>query len=172
MNICIDTDGPMAQMLLDDNQGLAQYYMLNYTPLIFINGHLYKGNFEDTLHLVESLCLAFEDPPKECSDLEIFADYSNFSGSSLASFLGKVLFCSVAFFLVVVVGFYLYYKRKMKKKMNNELSDKINSAIMKYYGSNQTDSRYQGISKHSHKEFTEHERKIAVENSITSTNKS
>jgi hypothetical protein len=168
MNLCIDTDGPMAQSLLDDNHELIQYYLLNYTPLIFINNHLYKGNLIDTLHLVESLCMAFEDPPKECTDLDIFNEYNNFSGSSLLSFILTTLFYLGTLFLVVVVVFYCFYKRKMKRKMNAELSDKVNEAMMKYYGASQTSQKYEGIKvENINDSMTPNERKIAIENSLT-----
>jgi hypothetical protein len=168
MNICIDTDGPMAQSLLDDNHELIQYYMLNYTPLIFINDHLYKGNLEETLHLVESLCMAFEEPPQECLDLDIFNHYNNFSGSTLFTFIINSLFYLGIMFFIVIVVFYLVYKRKMKRKMNRELSDKVNEAMMKYYGASQTDKKYEGVKiDDGFASMTQNEQKIEIENSLT-----
>lgn len=167
MNICIDTDGPMAEMLLNDNHELIEFYSLNYTPLIFINHHLYKGNLEDTLHLVEALCLAFEDPPKECGELDIFHDYHNFSGLSLLSFLGLWAFYLGIFFLIVVIIFYFYYKRKLQKNMAGEVSDKVNDMLIKHYGVNQVAGNYSKAKTSSnHHDFNEQEKKIAEENSI------
>jgi hypothetical protein len=131
---CTDLEGDIGKELLDDNEDLIQFYMMNYTPLIFINNHLYKGNFEDTLHLVEAVCMTFEEPPSECSKLEIFTEYQDFSSSSLFNYFIKTLMYLLILFVVIVVVFYFYYKRKMKKKIDSELQSKINSAIMKYYG--------------------------------------
>ena len=166
MNICIDTDGPMAEMLLNDNHELSEYYSLNYTPLIFINHHLYKGNLQDTLHLVEALCMAFEDPPKECLELDIFHDYQNFSGSSLISFVGIWTLYFGSFFLVVVFVFYFFYKRKLQNNMSGEISDKVNDMLIKHYGVNQVAGYTSGVKISQSQGLTEHEKKIAQENSI------
>ena len=171
MNICIDTDGPMAQSLLDDNHELMQYYLLNYTPLVFINDHLYKGNLKEMLHLVESICMTFEEPPKECLGLDIFTDYNNFSGSSVLGYLGKLMGGFGVLLVVFVSVFYFCYKRRLKAKMDLELSGKINEAIMKYYGPNQTGSRYQSVSGKSGKEeMSQQEKKISIENSLHEKN--
>ena len=164
---CMDLEGELSRELLDNNEDLIQFYMLNYTPLIFINNHLYKGNFEDTLHLVESLCMTFEEPPVECSKLEIFTEYQNFSSTSLWKFFVKTLFYLLIGFIVVIIVFYIYYKRKMKKKMDSELQTKINAAILKYYGKPETET---GIGNSHQIDFktslTEEEAKIEEENGI------
>ena len=165
MDTCEDLHGPMAPTILDDNEDLIQFYMLNYTPLIFINNHLYKGNFEDTLHLVESLCMTFETPPSECSKLEIFTDYEDYSSTSLWKFVIYTIINLVIFFVILVSCFYVYYKRKMKKKMDNELESRINSAIMKYYGKSQVTEKLKGVgSEDFQKGMTEDEKKIGNEN--------
>ena len=166
MRSCMDLDGAMAPTVLDDNEDLIQFYMLNYTPLIFINNHLYKGNFEDTLHLVESLCMTFETPPKECSKLEIFTEYEDYSSTSLWSFIVYTVAYLGVFFLILVTCFYIYYKRKMKRKMDSELESRINSAIMKYYGKSQVTEGVKGVGNDDLKGgLTEDERKISEENS-------
>lgn len=160
---CTDLEGDISREILDDNEDLIQFYMLNYTPLIFINNHLYKGNFEDTLHLVESLCMTFEEPPSQCSKLEIFTEYQNFSSSSLLNYFLNTLMYLLILFVVVVVVFYVYYKRKMKKKIDSELQTKINSAIMKYYG--KPEIQNENIHKINFKtNLTEEEAKIEEEN--------
>lgn len=165
MNECMDLEGAAAPILLDRNEDLIQFYMLNYTPLIFINNHLYKGNFEDTLHLVESLCMTFESPPAECSKLDIFTDYEDYSSTSLWKYILYTIINLVIFFLILVTCFYVYYKRKMKNKMDNELEGRINSAIMKYYGKSQVTEGLKGIGSQDLKtDLTEDEKKIGAEN--------
>ena len=170
MNLCIDTDGPMAQSLLDDNHELIQYYLLNYTPLIFINDHMYKGNHINTPHVVESLCMAFEEPPKECLDLDIFKEYNNFAESTVYTFITGTLLYLGLLFLVVIIVFYFVYKRKLKIKMKTELSDKVNQAMMKYYGESQTDQKYKGVKvQETYPTMTPSEQKIEIENSLKTT---
>ena len=155
----------MIAEIMIDNEDLVQFYMLNYTPLIFINNHLYKGNVEDTLHMVESLCMTFEEPPAECSKLDIFTDYQNFSTSSLIKYVCYSILYLGIIFLVVIVVFYLYYKRKMKKTMDNELENKINGAIMKYYGKSEVMSNLKTSLDHNlSNSLTEEEIKIQAEN--------
>lgn len=168
MNECISLEGFVAPLLLDRNEDLIQFYMLNYTPLIFINNHLYKGNFEDTLHLVESLCMTFETPPVECSKLDIFTEYTDYSSTSLWRFILYTIVNLVIFFLILVTCFYVYYKRKMKNKMDNELEGRINSAIMKYYGKNEVTEGLKGIGNDTMKaHLTEDEKKIEGENNYS-----
>lgn len=165
MKDCVDLEGNMATDLLDDNEDLIQFYMLNYTPLIFINNHLYKGNFDDTLHLVEALCMTFEEPPAECSKLDIFTDYHNFSTSSLWKFISYTILYLFLIFAVVITIFYFFYKRSMKKKIDNELESRINGAIKKYYGQSEVTSGLKGMGNTDfNPNLTEEEAKIGEEN--------
>lgn len=162
---CQDTKKDLARTLLDSNEDLIQFYMLNYTPLIFINNHIYKGNFSDTLHLVEALCMVFEDPPAECSQLDIFSDFHDFSTSSLWRYIGYTVLSLFAVFLVVVIGFYCMFKRKLRKKMDAELESRINGALMKYYGKSQVKGDTQENFVKGMKEgLDEEEKKIQEEN--------
>lgn len=46
-----------------------KYLWINYTPLIFINGSYFKGNYYDIPHLLETFCNTFENPPYNCKNL-------------------------------------------------------------------------------------------------------
>jgi hypothetical protein len=168
MNLCIDLDGAMAQTLLDGHKEAMQFYRLNYAPLIFINNFLYKGNPEKIEHLVESICMSFEDPPEQCKSLNIFEEYNDFTASSLVSFVTNTLKFFFCIFCVVIFGYYCFVRRRMKNKMNKELSNKVNTAIMKYYGTGQTDGGYEGVGSNTGN-MTEAEKKIAEENNILSS---
>jgi hypothetical protein len=55
----------------------------------------------------------------------------------------------------------------MKKKMDNELESRINSAIMKYYGKSQVTENLTGMGNEDMKEsLTEAEKKIEEENDV------
>lgn len=166
MKLCTDLNSALSELLLTDNQKQKEYYKLNYTPLVFINNFLYRGNLENMLHLVEDVCMAFESPPDVCSNMNIFREYKSFSVSTIFSFIFfSVLYLGVCFVLVVGV-FYLFCRRKMKKKMNDEVSGKINDAIMRYYGQGETASGYQGSSGRIVSGMTEDELKIEAENNV------
>ena len=134
---CLDLKKDMMQGMLDTNEDLIQFYMLNYTPLIFINNHIYKGNFSDTLHLVEALCMVFEEPPAQCAKLDIFSDFHDFSSSSLWRYIVYCIATLFGIFIVAIAAFYCLFKRKLRNKMDSELESRINGALMKYYGNSQ-----------------------------------
>ena len=53
------------------------------------------------------------------------------------------MYCS-GFAILAILLFYLYYRRKMKKEMNETLHAKINESLSKYY-SNDNENSYSGI---------------------------
>lgn len=55
----------------------------------------------------------------------------------------SLMYCS-GFAILSILMFYLYYRRKMKKEMNNTLHAKINESLSKYY-SNDNENSYSGI---------------------------
>jgi hypothetical protein len=61
--------------------GLSQILLtqINYSPIIFINGQNYKGNYLNEQHLMETLCLSFQSYPSYCSKLPVFTSKENIS---------------------------------------------------------------------------------------------
>lgn len=108
--------------------------MINYSPLIFINGSYFKGNYLDTNHLLESFCNSFENPPKECSKLDSFLKSDELNSIHLAHFI--LISCLVCIFTAVlaILIFYILFKKRIRKRFNYELNDKINEALASYYG--------------------------------------
>lgn len=49
-----------------DNNDNIKYYLINYSPIVFINGYMYKGNYNDSNHLIEAFCNSFEEAPQKC----------------------------------------------------------------------------------------------------------
>ena len=62
----------MSMDALKNNHERISHLLVNYQPLIFINGFYYKGNFDNVSHLMESFCNSFEVPPKQCFNLDAF----------------------------------------------------------------------------------------------------
>lgn len=137
MNICIDLQGPMAQVLLDDNHDVTRFFKLNYAPLVFINGRLFKGNLDDPGHFLEVFCSSFESPPPDCDALQSHSDFADFTSPSLSSFVLSLVCYLALFVLISVVLYYFVYKRKLKRKMESELADQVNTAMHKYYSAGQ-----------------------------------
>lgn len=52
-----------AKKFLNENNDNIKYYLINYSPIVFINGYMYKGNYKDSNHLMEAFCNSFEEVP-------------------------------------------------------------------------------------------------------------
>ena len=66
------SDNQEAQELFDLNNDSIKYYLINYSPLIFINGSFFKGNHREIENVLDSFCNSFEETPKVCDDLPHF----------------------------------------------------------------------------------------------------
>ncbi len=115
------------------NHDNIKYLLINYSPLIFINGFYYKGNYDNINHLMESYCNSFEHPPKECSNLDSFLNSDNLNSTHLTHFI--LISCGICLGAAVmaILIFYILLKKKIRKKFNFVLNDKINEALAKYY---------------------------------------
>lgn len=129
--------------LFSANYNSIRFNLINYSPLIFINGYLYKGNYMDASSLMEAFCNSFEIAPKSCDSLEGFAEYKNFSSFGLIKFVLLSVIVTLAIIITVVGTFYYLMKRKIKRNFGNELNSKINEALSKYY--NDQGGDYKGI---------------------------
>jgi len=119
--------------LLDELEEDMSYIIVNYTPLIFINGSIYKGSYDNVKHLLESFCNSYEYPPDACNNLDIFAKSNELNSKKLTHFIVlSCLICFVIAFLAIVI-FYILMKRKFRKRFNFELNDKINEVLAEYY---------------------------------------
>lgn len=119
---------------LQKNHDEIKYLLINYSPLIFINGAYFKGNYENANHILESVCNAFDSPPGECQKFEAFQSTLDMNSSAFWKFVMKALIiCSILVFLFIIVA-YLGMKRRLKQNFDFTLNDKINEALAKYYG--------------------------------------
>ena len=60
---CSDPESRESNFLLSQNNDDIKYYSMNYSPLIFINGNMFRGNFRNIANLIESFCNSFEELP-------------------------------------------------------------------------------------------------------------
>lgn len=119
---------------LQKNHDEIKYLLINYSPLIFINGAYFKGNYENANHILESVCNAFDSPPGDCHKFEAFQSTLDMNSSAFWSFIMKALIiCSILVFLFIIVA-YLGMKRRLKQNFDFTLNDKINEALARYYG--------------------------------------
>ena len=131
--------GDEVSNILEENNDDIKYYLINYSPLIFINGVYYKGNFDDTPHLLEAFCSSFENEPKECEGLEAYHILKASDTSEFFDYLLKMVFFTLAVVITLVIIFYVFYKRRIRGRMDSELHQKINQAIANYYGTHPVD---------------------------------
>ena len=142
---CNDIKSDKAIQLLDSNDDNIKYYLINYSPIVFINGYIYKGNYDDSSHLMEAFCGSFEIAPASCSQLDVFQQYKDFSSSSIFRFMILTVTAILVVGLAIIAIFYFFYRKRLSSNFNTELNSKINQAMTKYYGDKDDD--YKGINK-------------------------
>lgn len=140
---CHDVKSQKATELFDSNDDNIKYYLINFSPIVFINGYIYKGNYDDSNHLMEAFCSSFEIAPSGCSRLELFAQYKDFSSSSLFKFMIITVSATFVVGLAILAIFYFLYRKKLSSSFDTELNSKISQAMAKYYGDKNDD--YKGI---------------------------
>lgn len=142
---CLDPAGEKARLAFEANNEKVKYSLINYSPLIFINGYFYKGNYQDSGHLMEAFCNSFESPPAGCNSLAAFQQYVDFSSSGVLGFVFKTLLAAGFFTIVGITAFYFVYRKKMKGQFDVEMNKRVNEALSKYYAPNVEE--YRGVAK-------------------------
>lgn len=145
VNDCADPKSAKAKELFETNNEKVKYNLINYSPIVFINGYFYKGNYSNSNFLMEAFCNSFEVAPPLCNKLEAFAQYKDFSSVGLFKFVCYTILIGLLCIILTVIVFYIGYRQRMQSKFNVELNAKINEALAKYYGVQQTE--YQGVKK-------------------------
>lgn len=130
---CNEPGSPENQKAMAKNHDEVKYLLINYSPLIFINGAYYKGNYEDVNHLLESVCNAFDNSPAPCARLESFQSTYDLNSWHFFRFIVKSLIFACFIALAALITHYFLYRRKIKRIIEFELNDKINEALEKHY---------------------------------------
>lgn len=138
---CSNPSSDNAAMLLKLNNLHIKNFLLNYSPLIYLNDQMYRGNYDDFNSISEVICNSFEKIPDECGDLSIFEEYHNFSGSIL-SYVFKTLIFFVFISVCAIFVFYVFYRTKIKKEFEENLQKEINVNLSKFYNQ---ENDYEGI---------------------------
>ena len=129
---CMDPQHVQAHEALSTNHDNIKYYLINYSPIIFINGSYYKGNYDDESHLMESICNTFEEPPAECNYLSMFQQSFNLNTYHLNRFIFFSLSTCIWIVILAVIIFYLLYKKRIQTAFEYQLNDRINEALAKF----------------------------------------
>lgn len=129
---CMKFGSSENDIALQNNYEETKYLMINYSPLIFINGFYYKGNFDDMIHLFETICNSYEMVPTVCYSLDSFVRAEDTNYASLIAFLITTFLVCFALMFFSIFLFWIVYKRKMKRRLTSELNDKISKALMNF----------------------------------------
>lgn len=170
---CMNTESISAENTLNLNHDNVKYFLINYSPLVFINGYYYKGNFDAAEPFFEALCNSFEKPPKQCKDLEIFQSVHAFNAASLFRFVLITLgLCALASIILLVL-FYVCYRKKIRRKFDYELHEKISEALAQYNKNEgeRTKAEESDDSEDSEAEDEDEEKKVKVESENNETEK-
>jgi hypothetical protein len=144
---CANVNGNETASLFEQNNDDIKYYLINYSPIVFINGAYYKGNFDDVEHLLEAFCSSFEKEPIECQELNSFKILQSADTSGFFNFILMGIFATVLMICIIALVFYVFYRKRIRGAMDKELHSKINNAIANYYGTNPVDLENLELSK-------------------------
>ncbi len=143
MKDCTSIQSEKSTKIMDKNNDDIKYYLLNYSPLIFINGHMFKGNYQNTLNIVKAFCNSFEEMPTDCNKLDIFDEFKNYSSYGIFKFIFLNILIALFVAVIVVALFYILYRKKMSTQFKQNFDSRINEALSKYY--QKEESNYGGI---------------------------
>lgn len=130
---CSSMKGLEANEILRANNDNIKYYLINYSPLVFINGVYYKGNFDDVEHLFDAFCSSFETLPKACRSLASFHILQSSNTKFFFNHILKSLLLTSILIGVVLLMFFLFYQKRVRGRFDRELRVKISEAIATYY---------------------------------------
>ena len=139
---CSDPTSENALLLLKLNNLHIKNFLINYSPLIYLNDHMYRGNYDNYNAFSEVICNSFEKMPKECHNLSIFDEYYNFSGSTIIRYIFKTLLFFLFISVCAIFVFYVFYRKKIKKEFENNLQKEINVNLSKFYNQ---ETEYEGV---------------------------
>ena len=130
---CSNLMGLETNEILRANNDNIKYYLINYSPLVFINGVYYKGNFDDVDHLFEAFCSSFETLPKACMSLNSFHILQSSNTKIFFNHILKSLFFTAILICVALLAFFMYYQKRVRGRFDKELRVKISEAIANFY---------------------------------------
>lgn len=127
----------MIKDILEENQEPQNLYKLNFTPLFIVNNALFRGNFQNDIHIVKVLCQTLNNKAPSCQKIGLNPEFEAYAQSDLSTYVFGLLKGLVLLAVVSIIGFYVYYKMKTRGKMEKEIEKRVNSAILKYYGNSE-----------------------------------
>lgn len=130
---CSNIMGLETNAILRANNDDIKYYLINYSPLVFINGVYYKGNFDDVNHLFEAFCSSFETLPRPCMSLSSFHILQSSNTKIFFNHILKSLFFTAVLICIVLLAFFMYYQKRVRGRFDKQLRVKISEAIANFY---------------------------------------
>lgn len=119
---------------IDDNRLLAEEQMLSYqfplifTPAIFLNSVLYRGDFE-AYEVSLAICSSYKVSPSPCASLSDISEQPS-SGTHIS--LWKLVLL-LAFLAVLVVGVLMAYRLWLRREMEQDMRVQVTKAVAQYH---------------------------------------
>jgi hypothetical protein len=114
--------------LLQGEQMLSYQFPLIFTPSIFLNTQLYRGDIEAE-EVALAVCNSYQNPPDACKEPKHQADIRP-KGSGIKFSTVVVL---IAVIIVLVTGILILYRIWLKREMQTELQQQVNLAVAQYH---------------------------------------
>lgn len=122
-----------------------RYILIDYSPIIFINGSYHKGNYNDIENVYSNICNCFEVPPMPCYRLQNFGNASEFESKSIYRFIIYCVSICITIGALSLILLYFIYKKRIRKNYNFMLNTEINKTLSDYYKDELTKNKYDNI---------------------------
>ena len=127
------------QLIASSNEESQRHQHMLYSPLVFINNMIYKGDFSNEQNLYQTLCFAFQSFPPVCQKAKSFQASRTVKDRSIKNFFVKLSLFFVSLSVLAVFSLYLFIRRRQQADLKQNLQKKIDQALQEYYNTaNQT----------------------------------
>lgn len=152
-NEILSSKKPLEHPVIAHNTKKLEFFHTYHTPTFVVNGVTLKGDLTEA-SILEDLCESITPKLKECFDMKTRKEAAatnpgNGGGYNYGLMYGFKLFLQFGgVALILLLLFYVAYKMKLRKELDNKLNEKMNDALSKYYmtdkASEYSGAQYQG----------------------------
>lgn len=136
---CENQTTEVLQIIASSNEESMKYLNLIYSPIIYINNMIYKGDFYNEQHLYQTICFSYQDFPPICNKLKSLQTSKIIKEHSVKNFFLKLSFFFASLTILAIFSLYFFIKKKQQADLKQDLQKKIDQALSEYYNTaNQT----------------------------------
>lgn len=127
------SDASKLEKLIDKHQKNQQFTFVSYSPFVFINQRVFKGNYVNLPRMIETVCGSYQLIPRYCKENKEFKQIFVAKKVQIVKF---VLFSATFSCLIILMSlliFYILMKKRMDSNYKSILNRRIQEALARYY---------------------------------------